>query len=268
MGNHIFMPTDAALKDTVQLFWQTEQYNSFQCETIIPKGTIEIIFNFCNNSNYTARLNHQEIQIPRCFILGFTTTPVQLQLPWKQSCFGVLLKPSSVQPIFGFPAGELINQFIDMTLVDASMLSLWHHLAEQTSFNRRVQITSDWLKLRSPHLTDREVAFNNYLNMASDKLLSVSEMADWLCYSHRHLSRKLQQLTGMNTEQTLLYKKHIRSAFLMHHSNLALTEISYACDFADQSHFIKTFKSFAALTPGDYKKRKSQIIGHFFDNVR
>ncbi|MEJ0101984.1 MAG: helix-turn-helix domain-containing protein [Bacteroidota bacterium] len=37
---------------------------------------------------------------------------------------------------------------------------------------------------------------------------------------------------------------------LIQHSTLSLTSIAYNCRFSDQSHFIKTFKSLAQMTPG------------------
>ena len=98
--------------------------------------------------------------------------------------------------------------------------------------------------------------------------MSVSKLSELLCYSPRHLSRKLRELTGMNTEEILLYKKYLQAVNLIHHSGLSLTQVGYACHFADQSHFIKTFKSFALLTPKEYKNRRSAIAGHIYENVR
>lgn len=49
---------------------------------------------------------------------------------------------------------------------------------------------------------------------------------------------------------------------LIHTSELSLTEIAYNSNFFDQSHFIKTFKGYSCLTPHEYRKRKSETIGH------
>lgn len=76
------------------------------------------------------------------------------------------------------------------------------------------------------------------------------------------------ELTGMNTEQTLLYLKYLKAINLIHYSGLSLTQIAYACEFSDQSHFIKVFKSFTELTPNEYKNRKSEIACHYFEAVR
>jgi AraC-like DNA-binding protein len=93
-------------------------------------------------------------------------------------------------------------------------------------------------------------------------------LANMLCYSPRHLSRKVHSLTGMNTEEVLSYKRFLRSVELIHYTNMSLTQIAYCCQFADQSHFIRTFRSLAAITPGEYKNQKSPLPGHIYENVR
>lgn len=269
MENNFLIPQTPVLKDTVHSFWQVARCNTdFRKETIIPKGIIEIIFSFDETADVYAQLGGKAYRLPRCSINGYNTKPIYLHLPDKQTFFGVVFYPTAVQPIFGVPAGEFANQGVDMTLVDASFDSLWHRLATQKTFQERVSVFSEWLTRQPLRVTLREQAFNNFLNSKADTLLSVAELSALLCYSPRHLSRKLQDLTGMNIEQTLLYKKYLQAVHLIHHSRSSLTAIGYACHFADQSHFIKTFKMFAQLTPKEYKNRRSSITGHVYEDVR
>ena len=98
--------------------------------------------------------------------------------------------------------------------------------------------------------------------------LSVKDLANSVCYSPRQLSRKMAEATGMNTEEILLYKKYLHAMHLIHHTDLSLTKIAYQSNFSDQSHFIKSFKTFTNMTPGDYKKSKGYVKGHIYENVR
>jgi AraC-like DNA-binding protein len=72
----------------------------------------------------------------------------------------------------------------------------------------------------------------------------------------------------MNAEEILLYKKYLHAVELMHQTSLSLTEIAHQSLFVDQSHFIKTFKGYAGITPGVYKRKRSLVKGHIYDNVR
>lgn len=109
---------------------------------------------------------------------------------------------------------------------------------------------------------------NDFLSGASWHNVSVTALASSLCYSSRHLSRKITEATGMNTEEMLLYKKYLHAVLLMHHSDLTLTEIAHESHFSDQSHFIKSFKAYTGMTPGAYRRMKSDMQGHIFEDVR
>jgi len=109
---------------------------------------------------------------------------------------------------------------------------------------------------------------NNFLYDVHQHGSSVTELAGSLCYSPRHLARKVFEATGMNTEEVLLYKKYLHAVDLIHRSELSLTEIVYQSCFSDQSHFIKTFKTYAEITPGEYKRTRSDVKGHIYQDVR
>lgn len=258
-----------SLQDSIQLFWQIKRNNeTVQKETIIPKGGIEIIFNFEDTDILFAKQGGRQDNIPKCFINGFNTTPFELILPGKQEFFGVLLQPTAIKKIFRTPAAVFADKCVDMMLVDKSFHWLWHSLAEKKTVGERAVEFSGWLQKRIDNSTEQEKFLNKFLLPETDSIMSVSELFKSLYYSPRHASRKLQELTGMNAEQTIQYKKYLRGVQLVHHTEMSLTEIAYDAGFSDQSHFIKTFKSFARITPGDYRNMKSYIAGHLYENVR
>ncbi len=267
MQGQFSIPQSIHLTDTVCAFWQLQRNDQFAVrETIIPKGVMEVIFSF-ETTGLSAEINHCALAIPKCFVQGFHSIPIHLHHKGHLTFFGVVLHPSAAKYIFRIPPVEFVNRVIDLTLVDSSFYMLWQHLGEQDTFKKRVTVFTNWLSKQLPHLTDREKAINGWLLNHTDIDLSVSEMAARFCYSPKQLSRKLFELTGMNTEQTLLYKKYLRSIGLMHTTDLSLTEIAYQCRFYDQSHFIKTFRSLAQCTPKAYRLSKSEIFGHIVEHV-
>lgn len=267
MESNFAIPQSPYIKDTVRSFWQVQRHNSPALnEIIIPKGAVELIFSF-DSSKLQASINQKPLGVPRCFIQGFNTSPVQLHIIDKLSFFGVYLAPTAIRHILHTNPNVFVNCVTDLTLVDISFDTLWHRLGEQDSFEDRVKVFTDWLMKRLPQLTEREKSFNHFLNTHSDTHLSVSDIANHFCYSSKQLSRKLHELTGLNTEQTLLYKKYLQAVHLMHHSSLSLTDIAYGCHFSDQSHFIRIFKSLSLLTPKEYRNKKSHIEGHIFEYV-
>jgi AraC-like DNA-binding protein len=234
----------------------------------MPKGIVEIIFNFSDGSPILAQIDSRQYHLPNCFINGFNTSPIQLQLPEQQVFFGVLFQPLAIKKIFGSPACEFSDITVDLTLLDSGFHSLWHQLAEQDSFDTRVSVFLEWIKGYFIEWQPQEQLINNFLYAANQHHLSVKELANSLCYSPRHLSRKIFEATGMNTEEMLLYKKYLHAVHLIHHTDLPLTAIAYQSQFSDQSHFIKSFKEYTKMTPGEYKRNKSYVKGHVYKNVR
>ena len=252
----------------IQAVWQVGGFTPFHHERIIPKGIIEVIFNFSVGSPIIAEMGGSQFQLPACFINGFNTTPVHLCLPAQQVFLGIQLQPLAVKKILGIPACEFSDMIVDLTLIDSSFHSLWCQLANENNFNERISVLSGWIEKKLDGWQPREKMINNFLSGIDQHDVSVNELASTLCYSPRQLSRKMTEATGMNTEEILLYKKYLHAVHLIHHADLSLTQIAYQSDFSDQSHFIKSFKAYTHMTPGEYKACKSYMKGHIYENVR
>lgn len=267
MNNNFTLPQSRLIKDIVCSFWEVRRHNEPSLrETIIPKGLVEIIFSFETTKLFVS-INNQHQTIPRCFVQGFHTSPIQLNIANTHTFFGVVLNPSSVKHIFHFHPVNFSNRILDLTLVDTSFCSLWHRLGEHNSFTERMKTFTEWLLKKIPTLTEREKAFDKFLMTHNNTELSVSTLARQFCFSGKQLTRKMHEFTGMNTEQTLLYKKYLQAVHLIHTAEMSLTEIAYSCHFSDQSHFIKTFKALSWLTPKEYRQRKGGLEGHIFEIV-
>lgn len=268
MESTFFIPQSSSIKTIVHSFWHMEGETVYKTETILPKGIVEIIFNFSDHCSIQAELGGRQYQLPKSFIGGFNTQPIQMQLPHHQIFFGIRFQPTAIRYVFGVPAGEFADHAVDLTLIDASLNSLWHQLIEESTFAGRVSIVAAWLTRKMYDIPVKDKLLDLFLNDLNQCVPSVSALSKNIGYSPRHLARKLKELTGMNTEEVLRYKKYLQAVNLIHYTNLSLTEVAYSCQFADQSHFINTFKSLAGMTPGEYKNFKSPLQGHIYENVR
>ena len=252
----------------IHAIWQTERVHTGHEEYIIPKGVVEVIFNFGDSLAFPAQLGTKLNQLSSCFINGFNTAPIRLQLPNHQVFFGVIFQPLATKRIFKTPASEFSDITVDLIHLHPAFHSLWHQLAEQSNFPGRVSVFLGWLRKNLIDWQPQEQLMNNFLYDVNRGQPSVAELAGSLCYSPRHLSRKLAEVTGMNTEELLLYKKYLHATELIQQDKLSLTEIAYQSRFSDQSHFIKTFKAYAEITPGEYRRAKSMVKGHIYKDVR
>jgi AraC-like DNA-binding protein len=266
--NNFYLPKQPCFTTSIHSIWQVDHCTAFTNECIIPKGVVEIIFNFSEGAPILTQVQNTAYHLPRCFITGFSTAPILTQLPQQQVFFGVVFQPMAVQKIFGYPAGEFLDSTADLTLLDKTFVSLWQQLAEQTSFDERVSVFLHWISKKNIIWQAQEQLLNNFLYANGQHDLSVTQLAGTVYYSPRQLARKMISATGMNTEKMLLYKKYLHALQLVHNTDLSMTAIAYQSQFADQSHFIKTFRSYTKMTPGEYQKNKSDVKGHLYNNVR
>ena len=268
MNSNFYIPKGPGFANLVQSIWQVEHAPAFETEYIIPKGAVEVIFNFSEAAAIPALLGNTIYNLPKCFINGFNTVPIQVQLPKQQFFFGVILQPLAIKKIFKHPAGAFADATIDLGLLDKSFLSLWYQLAEQNNFEGKVTVFLTWIKSYALQWQPQEQLVNNFLYAVNGHQFSVKEVSDHVCYSPRQLSRKIVDATGMNTENFLLYKKYLHAVDLVHYTDLSLTSVAYQSGFSDQSHFIKSFKAYTGLTPGEYQRNKTAVKGHLFKSMK
>ncbi len=264
MENHLVIPNQNYTRSLIFCIWQTNGNPSHSREIILPKGVIDLIFNFSNSGIKQVRNEGETMELPRCFINGYNTNPVLLSIPGHQSFFGIRFNPVAIRLLFGITPGELLNLSLDLTLIDKSMDSLWHSMAALNKFSDRVDSFVTWLSYRELHTNTSEETLKDFLYSSQVSDISVVSLAENLRISRRHLSRKLKVLTGMNTEEILLYRKYLYALALMHKTKSSLTEIAHACYFYDQSHFIRTFRLFTNMAPREYLTSKSDLPGHLF----
>jgi len=258
---------DARTGQFVRAFWQTAGVPVYQTETILPTGVVELIFSFNDSVAFTRSNHSKQLSTPRCFVSGVSDTSVQLSAPGRQDFFGVELRPAAVKRLLKIPGGEFLNAITDLEAINKEFNGLWHRLAEADSFDARINTTQQWLGQKLCSVPAQEMAIADFLVTGLESL-SVTDQAGKFCYSTRQLHRKMQELFGMSTEGLIRYKRYVHALHLIHHSHETLTSVGYDCLYYDQAHFIREFRDFTGLTPGEYRQQKSSLPGHLYNNVR
>ena len=88
----IYYPLDETEKHFIKSIWRLQEYNiNERTETILPKGTVEIIFNLSNDITYcNSALDIRKI-LPSCFINGINFKPFNLIKNGQQLFLGIQL---------------------------------------------------------------------------------------------------------------------------------------------------------------------------------
>jgi len=85
--------------------------------------------------------------------------------------------------------------------------------------------------------------------------LSLKNLSDQLGVHPGHISRAIPKYLSATLGDYIRQQKIKKAIEMMHRSNLSFQDITYGCGFADQSHFIRTFKTYIGMTPKEYRDK-------------
>lgn len=263
----VFHPRTLPEKELIRLIWKVDRTDcQSEREMILPKGTAEIIFCMTPGTHFH-KGNEQSAQaMYACSINGLNTSPFHLVKGRNQTFIGVQLNVFALRYLFGPPTTEFTDLVVNGFDVCPTLNILHERLLHATSFSEEVNLILEWFRgVSSNHEAsiDRMRLFDLH-NALNAEELSISTVCSRYNLSKRHLRRLSNDHLGLNMTDFILYSRYIHSLVATHSSSDPLTTVALRSGFYDQSHFIRTFKSFTGISPGDYRRRQSNVVGHLY----
>lgn len=120
--------------------------------------------------------------------------------------------------------------------------------------NDNLEEKVDDIHIQTPDEKLMERVINTINQHISDPDLSVDAIADQVGISRVHLHRKMKELTGQTPHNFIRNIRLKRAANLLSNQGMNVTEVMYACGFANSTSFSTVFKKFYGLSPRDYMK--------------
>lgn len=263
----IYYPTGEIEKIFINSIWRLSEYDMHKRkEIILPKGTVEIIFNFSDKINYFNPSLQVSEKLPTVFVNGINFKPFELIKTGRQVFLGIQLNSIGLRLLFNISAKEFNNSVYEGKIICSHLDIIADELFHKQTFSQQVEIILVWIRKKIPSFNyqysisrvQKLQSFNCHHN------LTVKKLSEEICLSDRQLRRFSQDWLGMNTEEFILYNKYLNSLQLLHNSKQTLTEIGLEAGYYDQSHFIREFKSFTDLTPKQYREANTDLPGHIF----
>jgi AraC-like DNA-binding protein len=117
---------------------------------------------------------------------------------------------------------------------------------------------SDWMMRKPEHDRHSKPEWISLLDVLlhelPDEQISLENLSMHLGIHRVHLCRMFRKYYRCTLSDYLRKLKVDRSFTLMRDKQRTLTEIAFGSGFADQSHFIRCFKTLTGLTPNAYRK--------------
>ncbi|MCX6047614.1 MAG: helix-turn-helix transcriptional regulator [Chloroflexi bacterium] len=258
-------PPQHPLEPYVQAIWRVKANRSYTTETILPKGNVDLLFNFGDPlTSGDDQSSHNLIGAAGAYVAGLYTGAFTNRPQGEVWLLGVSLKVDTCTSILPLPLAELINQTIEARHVFADAPQWIEPLAESASFAQQCDLLSDWLVQRINPNPNAALVHQACLALRQCPTEArIAEQAQQLHLSTRHLRRLFYQHIGIGPAAYLQMVRFVQCLELMSTPS-SLTQIAQEAHYFDQAHFCRDFKSIAGMTPQQYRAGVGHVPGHLF----
>ncbi len=195
------------------------------------------------------------------FLYGQTIKPIEISIQGSYLLIVFLLYPFAAKTLIGVNPKELNDDCYDLNLLEGNPAKQTiKKLLNENGTSKQVEIIAAFLsKLVKKTINYKaqriQIAINLILN--SKGKITVKALTDNLHTTERTLQRQFVEYIGISPKQ---FSKIIQFQSSLNQLSdevfSKLTEIVYESGYADQSHFIRSFKKFTGKKPSQFKKPK------------
>ncbi|OQP65415.1 hypothetical protein A3860_17270 [Niastella vici] len=264
MTYHEFKP-GKALQPYVKHYYVYESTCDAAFEDVVfPCGSMEIIFNLGSGS-WLTQPGQEFVTTPAVELWGQVLRPLAVRSIGRNTMLGIRFYPHAAASILN----DRINQFNHQVanfgdVMGKEVHSLHSQLTDARSWTKRLALVETFL-LQQLSLATKRL---NKIAVVSDLMLKLQQqesfdtmetLATRYGISARYMQQLFVQYTGLTPKLYSQINRFQNSLQLIREGNSSLTSIAYECGYADQSHFIREFKTFTGLTPSGYAIANSPV---------
>ncbi len=204
-------------------------------------------------------VNPHKKRMPQLFIYGQTIIPIELQITGRFQIIVFQLYPFTLKTLFGINAQSINDNCYDL-IANQIPNKYFPALALYKDYQSRINILTAYI---TELINDRKSNFDQAIYQAIKKILAekgncnIAETVIEVNLTSRTFERRFLNETGLNAKQfakIIQFQNSLTQLSVKDYK--LLTDVVYQNGFADQSHFIKVFKSFTGKTPKQFVTAK------------
>jgi AraC-like DNA-binding protein len=268
MNYRIILPPEN-LKPFVRYFWVLES-NGAADSTVtfspLADGCPGIMYQQPDKGTFFLSADNK--QLASIFLYGQTIQPAKMVLTGKVNAVGICLQPHALQSVFGIDAHELTGSCVDLGLVQHKKERvLQEKLLAAASVEEQINLISASLLKAAEQHSEKQDAITSFAISEISRgkgAISFAELQKQVQLSERTLERRFKQSIGISAKLFSRICRFQESLNQLRKNNYdKLSDIAYENGYADQSHFIRSFKEFTGVSPFDYHKQLKEVAENF-----
>jgi AraC-like DNA-binding protein len=240
-------------------------------DRFLPDGNTEIIIDLTDKPQYIYdNETLEEIQACRqAWISGVRTRPITIPSGRGARMLIVAFKKGKAYPFYPLPMSEITDVVVDADLIfGQDIRDLREQLLSTSSIDQMFSLAEKFLLRRAggslpSDVSARCVEYAVSSIMRVPGRLSLRQLNDQIGYSQKHFISLFRNKVGVPPKQymkILRFQKAISEIEWV--SSFHWSEIAVHNGFYDQAHFINEFRNFSGFTPGEYLKRKTDVLNY------
>ncbi len=268
--NYQTFPPQTDLGALVKCYWTLEvpAGHSPERQRIIPDGCIEMAFVLGEDiKRYTSGDDY--ILQPRAMVIGQLTEPFYIEPTGYVHTFAVRFYPYGFANFVPVPIQNLANRETPLEELFGKEVAtgLEQKIAAAGDTQQRIQLIEDFLSCRF----NEKATIDSLVKRTVEAMLSSNGsqairgiIQDDLA-RRRKLERRFRKQIGISPKQLgKIIRIQAALRMILHRSDESLTQIAYGSDYYDQAHFIKDFREFTGISPGQFFADKSMLLSSRF----
>ncbi|MDE5998701.1 MAG: helix-turn-helix transcriptional regulator [Bacteroidaceae bacterium] len=240
----IFQPR-VELRQYVRYYWLLKSREPF-CTQTFPIGCCQIIFHR-KSPLYIPELDSRQYRLT---ISGQVNFPARIASDGDTDMVVVVFYPHVIGLFLDTPPSEFYNMEISGSDIgDVPLNELAMKVLDCGNDACCVKMIEAWLmsKVRTSLNVDRVGATVNLL--MHNPSMPVVHLADAACLGKKQFERVFRESVGMNPKEYARIVRFQKSLWMLQKGCRHYAAIAYDCGYADQSHFIREFKSLSGYSP-------------------
>ncbi len=236
--------------------------NNEKTENKLPfyaDGFAGVIYSKSNNPFY---LQPRNKKLPDFYLYGQTIEPISLDVKGAFQLVCVRMYPFAVRILLGVDPKGLKDDCFDLLQIEnVNTTATLEKLRQTKDTNEILDILAYYfneLLENAATNPDYRIKLATNLILKANGAISIKDIRDRLCVAERTLERHFLNEIGVTAKQFAKIVQFSTSMKQLTETDyINLTEIGYDSGFADQSHFIRSFKRYTGKTPKEFQKQIS-----------
>jgi AraC-like DNA-binding protein len=266
---NISRPPGPPLRPFVDVLWASQAGGPGPAggrELVLPTGALHIVVRLSDQPLRVFRDKNDltGFAVSSAVIGGPRAAPYLRDVSNPVASVGALLRPGAGALLLAAPVGDFSARHTALEDVwgRAAVAPLRDRLAMEPSPARRLDLFEAALAARLAGLRRIDPRIVHAL-LAFDCGRPVAAVARDLDLSHRHFTQLFRTAVGLTPRTWGRLRRFGRALErLATEPDIAWADLAAAEGYADQPHFIREFRAFAGLAPGDYRRRAPRNARH------